>query len=340
MARFGLLALLPAETFVKTFFRGPRARAVFAGMAAHSMLPLDAPATASFGLILSLLAHAIGWPMARTGSQAIVDAMARYFQSLGGTITTGRPVNSLEELPDARSLLFDVTPRQLLKIAGQRLPEGYRGALGRYRYGPGVFKIDYALDGPVPWKAAECLRAGTVHVGGTFEEISASERAALHGEHAERPFVLVTQQSLFDSTRAPSGKHTLWAYCHVPNGSNKDMSQAIEDQIERFAPGFRSRILARKLTNAQEMEKYNPNYIGGDINGGAQILTQFFTRPVARWVPYSTPAKGIYHLFLIYPAGRWRSRYVRVSRGEGSAERNEKQGLRQGEVKYNILVQK
>ncbi len=294
MARFGLLALLPAAVLAKTFFRGPRARAVFAGMAAHSMLPLDALATASFGLMLSLLAHAVGWPMARSGSQAIVDALAGYFQSLGGTIITSRMVSSLAELPEARNVLFDITPRQLVHIAGQRLPENYRSALGRYRYGPGVFKIDYALDGPIPWKAAECRLAGTVHVGGTFEEISASEQAAFHGEHAERPFVLVAQQSLFDPTRAPHGKHTLWAYRHVPNGSNRDMSQAIEGQIERCAPGFRSRILARRSCTAQEMERYNPNYIGGDINGGAQTITQFFTRPVARWVPYSVPDKSIY----------------------------------------------
>jgi phytoene dehydrogenase-like protein len=294
MAGFGLLALLPAATLVKTFFRGPQARAVIAGMAAHSMIPLNFPATASFGLMLSLLAHAIGWPMARGGSQAIVEAMAGYLQSLGGEITTGRMVTNLDELPEARNVLFDLTPRQLVKIAGERLPEGYRKALGHFRYGPGVFKIDYALDGPIPWKAAECLRAGTVHVGGTFEEISASEQAAWNGRHAERPFVLVTQQSLFDPSRAPEGKQTLWAYCHVPNGSDRDMSQAIEDQIERFAPGFRSRILARHTTNAREIEIYNPNYVGGDINGGAQTITQFFTRPVARRVPYSTPAKGIY----------------------------------------------
>jgi phytoene dehydrogenase-like protein len=293
-ARFGLLALLPAAALVKTLFRGERARAVFSGMAAHSMLPLDAPATASFGLMLSLLAHAIGWPMARTGSQAIVEAMAGYLRSLGGEITTGQTVRSLAELPANRGVLFDVTPRQLLEIAGERLPEGYRKSLGRYRYGPGVFKIDYALDGPVPWKAAECLRAGTVHVGGTFEEIRASERAAWNGQHAQNPFVLVTQQSLFDPTRAPAGKHTLWAYCHVPNNSDVDMTRAIEDQIERFAPGFRGHILARHTATARQMQQYNPNYIGGDINGGAQLITQFFTRPVPRWVPYTTPTRGIY----------------------------------------------
>lgn len=293
-ARFGLLALLPAATLAKSFFRGPRARAVFAGMAAHSMIPLEHPATASFGLMLGLLAHAIGWPMARTGSQAIIDAMGRYLESLGGQIVTCTPVSSLDQLPDARSVLFDLTPRQLLPIAGERLPEGYRNALSRYRYGPGVFKLDYALDGPIPWTAKGCEQAGTVHVGGTLEEISAGEAAVWRGEHPQRPFVLVTQQSLFDDTRAPRGKHTLWAYCHVPNGSTVDMTQAMEDQIERFAPGFRSRILERHSLNAAQMQGYNANYIGGDINGGAQTLAQFFTRPVPRFSPYTTPAKGIF----------------------------------------------
>jgi phytoene dehydrogenase-like protein len=293
-ARFGVLALLPASVLVKLFFRGPRARAVFGGMAAHSMIPLNAPATASFGLMLSLLAHAIGWPMARGGSQAIVDAMASYLRTLGGEISTGRTIEGLDDLPASQASLLDVTPRQLTRIAGDRLPESYRRALGRFRYGPGVFKIDYALDGPIPWKARECSLAGTVHVGGTFEEISQAEAAVWRGEHPQRPFVLLTQQSLFDDTRAPAGKQTLWAYCHVPNGSTIDMTQAIEDQIERFAPGFRSRILARHSFHAAQMQQYNANYVGGDINGGAQTITQFFTRPVARRVPYSTPAKGIY----------------------------------------------
>lgn len=293
-ARFGLPALLPASTLVRMLFRGPRARAVFAGMAAHSMLPLEAPATASFGLMLGLLAHAIGWPMARGGSQSIVDAMQRYLESLGGEVVTGCTVADLKSLPEARALLFDLTPRQIVRIAGDRLPQGYQNALGRFRHGPGVFKIDYALDGPIPWKAAACARAGTVHLGGTFEEISAGEAAVWRGEHPEKPFVLLTQQSLFDDTRAPQGKHTLWAYCHVPNGSTRDMTAAIEDQIERFAPGFRARILARHSRTAMQMEAYNANYIGGDINGGAQTLAQFFTRPVPRWVPYSTPAPGLY----------------------------------------------
>jgi phytoene dehydrogenase-like protein len=244
--------------------------------------------------MLGLLAHAIGWPMARTGSQAIVDAMSAYLQSLGGEVFTGTPVSDIEALPPSKAVLFDLTPRQIQCIAKSRLPEGYQRALGKYRYGPGVFKIDYALDGPIPWKADACHHAGTVHLGGQAEEISASEAAVWRGEHPQRPFVLLTQQSLFDPTRAPRGKHTLWAYCHVPNGSTVDMTQAIEDQIERFAPGFRSRIIERRALTAAQMQLYNPNYIGGDINGGAQTLAQFFTRPVPRWNPYTTPAKGIY----------------------------------------------
>lgn len=294
VARFGIMALLPASTLSRMLFRGARARALFSGMAAHSMLPLESPLTASFGLMLSLLAHAIGWPLARTGSQAIVDAMAGYLRSLGGEIVTGAPVSDIDALPASRAVLFDLTPRQITHIAGNRLPEGYKRRLQKYRYGPGVFKIDYALDGPIPWTAEACRRAGTVHVGGQAEEISASEAAVWRGEHSERPFVLVTQQSLFDDTRAPRGKHTLWAYCHVPNGSTVDMTQAIENQIERFAPGFRDRIIERRSHSAAQMEIYNPNYIGGDINGGAQTFSQFFTRPVARWNPYTTPAEGVY----------------------------------------------
>lgn len=292
--RFGLLALLPASLLANLFLRGPRARAVFTGMAAHSMLPLHALATASFGLMLGLLAHSIGWPLARGGSQAIVNAMARYLESLGGSIVTASPVNHLDDLPAARAVLFDLTPRQILQIAGDRLPAGYHRALSRYRYGPGVFKIDYALDGPLPWTAKECLRAGTVHLGGTAEEIRSAEAAVWRGEHPERPFVLLTQQSLFDDSRAPGGGHTLWAYCHVPNGSTVDMSGAIEDQIERFAPGFRSRVIARHTMNTAQVETYNANYIGGDINGGLQSLDQFFTRPVPRLNPYTTPAEGLY----------------------------------------------
>jgi phytoene dehydrogenase-like protein len=291
---FALLALRSAAGFNRRYFRGERARAVFAGMAAHSILPLDAPVTASFGLMLSVLAHALGWPMARGGSRNIVGAMARYFSDLGGEIVTGSPIMGIEQLPDSRATLFDLTPRTILQIAGDRFPASYRSALGRYQYGPGVFKIDYALDAPIPWTAKACSMAGTVHLGGTFEEISRSERDAWEGRYAQRPFVILVQQSLFDSTRAPAGKHTLWAYCHVPHGSSRDMTQSIEDQIERFAPGFRNRILHRHSCNAQEMEMYNSNYVGGDINSGAQTITQFFTRPVARFNPYTTPARGLY----------------------------------------------
>ena len=294
MARFGVLALWPVATLAKVMFRGERTRAVFAGLACHSMLSLDQLTTAAFGLMLGVTAHAVGWPIPRGGSQSIADAMASYLRLLGGEIVTGHPVECIEELPPHRAALFDVTPRQLECIAGKRLPEGYRRKLRGYRYGPGVFKMDFALDGPIPWQAKECARASTVHLGGTLDEIAAAERAVWKGEHPERPFVLLAQQSLFDSTRAPAGKHTVWAYCHVPNGSMFDMSTRIEAQIERFAPGFRDRILARSVRTTVEVENYNPNYIGGDINGGVQDIRQLFTRPVARINPYSTPAKGVY----------------------------------------------
>jgi phytoene dehydrogenase-like protein len=294
MVRFGLAALLPAATLAKMLFRGERARAVFAGMAVHAMMPLEWPATAAFGLMLGILAHSVGWPMARGGSQRIADALAAHLRSLGGEILTDRPIEHFDDLPPARAILFDVTPRQLEKIAGDRLPAPYRRKLGGYRYGPGVFKMDYALDSPVPWQAAECLQAGTVHLGGTLAEIAASERAVWRGEHPERPYVLFVQQTPFDPTRAPAGKHTAWAYCHVPHGSTVDMTGRIEAQIERFAPGFGERILARSTRTAAEMAAYNPNYIGGDINGGVQDLRQLYTRPVASLNPYATPASGIF----------------------------------------------
>jgi len=294
LSRFGLKAILPAKTLAHVLFKGERARAIFAGMSAHSMQPLEKAPTAGFGLILGLLGHVVGWPLPKGGAQKIVDALAAYLRSLGGEIVTGVEIKSLDALPTTRAILFDVTPRQLLRIAGSRLPSGYSRQLQHYRYGPGVFKIDFALDGPVPWKAEECLRAGTVHVGGTLAEIAAAEAAVWKGEPSEKPFVLIAQQSLFDLTRAPQGKQTLWAYCHVPNGSTFDMTERIETQIERFAPGFRDRILARHITNPLELEQYNANYIGGDINGGVQDLWQFFTRPTIRPIPYSTPAKGIY----------------------------------------------
>ncbi len=258
------------------------------------MLPLSKPPSAAFGVMLGLLGHHVGWPLPRGGSQAIADALASYLGSLGGQIELGRRVSSLTELPEARAVLFDVTPRQLLSIAGETLPSAYRRGLGKYRYGPGVFKLDLALDGPIPWQAPECARAATVHLGGTLEEIAASESASARGEHAERPYVLLAQQSLFDSSRAPEGKHTAWAYCHVPHGSTLDMTGRIESQIERFAPGFHDRILARHAMGPADLELYNPNYVGGDINGGIQDLRQHFTRPVARRNPYSTPVRTLF----------------------------------------------
>jgi len=294
LARFGLRAVRSARGLAESLFDGERARALFAGMAGHSMLPLERSPTAAFGLLLGIAGHAVGWPIPRGGSQRIADALASYLRSLGGEIIAGWCVESLDELPSSRLILADVTPRQLLGIAGHRLPARYRRKLQGYRYGPGVFKLDLALDGPIPWKAESCARAGTVHVGGTLEEIAAAERAVWQRKHPEKPFVLLAQQSLFDSTRSPEGKHTAWAYCHVPSVSTVDMAQRIEAQIERFAPGFRDRILARSTMSAVDMEQYNPNYVGGDINGGIQDLHQHFTRPVPRLVPYSTPVKGLY----------------------------------------------
>lgn len=294
LARFGPRAICSARGLAERLFDGERARALFAGMAGHSMLPLERSPSAAFGLVLGITGHAVGWPIPRGGSQRIADALAGYLRSLGGEIVTDTFIKSIDDLPSTSVILCDVTPRQLLSMAGQRLPTRYRRRLEAYRYGPGVFKLDLALDGPIPWEAETCTRAATVHVGGTLEEISASERAVWRGEHPEKPFVLLAQQSLFDPTRSPKGKHTAWAYCHVPHGSTVDMTDQIEAQIERFAPGLRDRILARSVMSAVEMERYNPNYVGGDINGGVQDLAQHFTRPSLRLVPYSTPVKGLY----------------------------------------------
>jgi len=294
LGRFGLAALNSVQGLAQRLFKGERARAIFAGMGAHSMLSLDQTTSSASALLLGTIGHVVGWPLPRGGSQQIVDALAAYLRSLGGEIVTGVEVKSIDALPPARALLFDVTPRQLLRIAGSHLSTGYKRALERFRYGLGVFKLDYALDGPIPWQAEECLRAATVHLGGTLPEIAASEYQITHGEHPERPFVLLAQQSLFDETRAPAGKQTVWVYCHVPNGSTYDMTERIEAQIERFAPGFRERILARHTTTTTAMERYNANYIGGDINGGVQDLWQLFTRPTIRPVPYTTSAKNIF----------------------------------------------
>ncbi len=294
LARFGYYGISSARYLASHFFQGEQARALFAGLAAHSIMPLEKPLTAAFGLILGILGHTSGWPVARGGSQSLANALAAYFQTLGGKIITGRPVTSLEELPSARAVLCDVTPRQLIRLAAKRLPANYTRALERYRYGPGVFKMDWALRAPIPWKAVACTRAGTIHLGGKWTDIAEAERAVWEGRHPSRPFVLLTQPTLFDGTRAPANRHTAWAYCHVPNGSTVDMSEQIESQIERFAPGFRDQILARSVMSPRLLEEHNANYIGGDINGGVQDMRQLFFRPTVQWVPYATPLKGLY----------------------------------------------
>ncbi len=301
LARFGLLSAWPAAWVARSLFRTPAARALFSGMAAHSILPLEKFGSAAFGWVMALTAHAVGWPIPRGGSQRISMALASYFESLGGHIVTNTGIHSLNKLPDAGPVLCDVTPRQLLAIAGDRLPMRYRRKLESYRYGPGVYKIDWALDGPIPWKAAECGQAATVHLGGTLDEIAASERAAWEGRIEERPFVLLAQPSLFDSTRAPTGKHTAWAYCHVPNGSTEDMRERIEGQVERFAPGFRARILALSTMKPAALEQHNANLVGGDISGGAADVWQLFTRPTRSM--YRTPVKGLYLCSASTPPG-------------------------------------
>jgi phytoene dehydrogenase-like protein len=294
LARFGLSGLRTAGSLARSRFHGTQARALFAGMAAHSMLALDRPATAAYGLMLGLFGHAVGWPLARGGSQQFTNALADYFRDLGGEIQTSTQVTSLASMPDARAVLLDVTPRQILAIAGDALPEHYTRQLRHFRYGSGVFKLDWALDGPVPWTAEECSQAATVHLGGTLEEIEHSEQLVAKGEHPERPFVILAQQSLFDPTRAPEGKQALWGYCHVPNGSTVDMTARIEAQIERFAPGFGERIIARSAMNTADFQRHNPNNIGGDINGGMQDIRQLFTRPAVRLDPYSTPNQRLF----------------------------------------------
>ncbi len=303
MARFGLEGLRSARGLAQGTFRGAAARALGAGIAAHAILPLDQPPTGAAALVLGTLAHVAGWPIARGGTQTVAEALGAYLRALGGEIRTSTLVRSLDELPPARVVLCDVTPRQLLALAGDRLPNAYRRALERYRYGPGVCKVDYALDGPIPWRSPACARAGTVHLGGTLDEIAAGERAVWRAELPERPFVLLAQPSLFDPTRAPQGKHTVWAYCHVPHGSPCDMSERIERQIERFAPGFRDRVLARHVLSARDLEAHNPNYVGGDINGGVQDLFQLFTRPTVALDPYRTPAPGLYICSSATPPG-------------------------------------
>jgi len=294
MAGFGLRGLRSASGLARGHFRGFRARALFAGIAAHSFLPLEQIPTAAAGLMLGVTGHAVGWPQPAGGAQRIPDALAGVLKEAGGSIVTGRLVRSVDELPRARAYLFDLTPAQMLRLDGLRWPSRYRRRLERYRYGPGVFKMDWALSGPIPWKAEECRQAGTVHVGGTLEEIAASERLSWTGKEGDRPFVLVGQASVFDASRAPAGSHTAWAYCHVPSGSTVDKTEIIERQIERFAPGFRDLVLARHTRNTAQLEAYNPNLVGGDINGGAATLSQLFTRPVARIDPYATPDPRVF----------------------------------------------
>jgi phytoene dehydrogenase-like protein len=293
LARFGLSAFQPASWLVRAF-EDPPARALLAGCAAHSMLRLTEPVSGAFALLFLASAHAVGWPIARGGSSRIAEALAAELTGLGGEVITDRRVDRLADLPGHDVALFDVTPRQLLAIAGDRMGTRYARDLRRYRYGPGAFKIDLALDGPIPWRNPELAAAGTVHLGGTYEEIAASEREVAAGRNPEHPFVLLAQHSLFDPSRAPEGKHTVWAYCHVPNGSPVDMTDRIIDQIERFAPGLRDRILARHTMGPAELEAHNANYVGGDINGGRQDVWQLFTRPTLRLDPYSTPDPAIY----------------------------------------------
>jgi len=293
MARFGLKGLASAETLVKRF-KTAEAKGLFAGMAAHAIQPLSNLDTGAAALVLMATGHMQGWPIPKGGSVSIANALATYFVDIGGTIQTGEYISSLTQLPSAHAMLFDITPKQLLQIAGHKFSSIYKWQLERYRYGMGVFKIDWALDGPVPFTNEDCRKAGTVHVGNTFEEIAASELSSSKGQYPNKPFVLLAQQSLFDATRAPSGKHTAWGYCHVPNGSTKDMTNTIENQIERFAPGFKDMILAKHVMNTAQIEDYNPNYIGGDINGGILDIGQLFTRPALRWSPYKTSAKGLY----------------------------------------------
>lgn len=302
LARFGWKAL-SAATRLANRFRFKEARGLWAGMAAHSLQPLSHAATSAVALVLLATAHRGGWPVAKGGSNALARALAAHFVWLGGTIATSVYVRSLNQLPSSRAVLLDLTPKQLLQIAGHKFSSLYTWQLQRYRYGMGVFKIDWALDGPIPFTAPPCRQAGTVHLGNTLEEIAASEQAVAEGRHPERPFVLLAQPSLFDPSRAPEGKHTAWAYCHVPNGSDTDMTGLIEQQVERFAPGFRERILARHTMNTAQMEAYNPNYIGGDITGGSLDVGQLFTRPALRWSPYKTSAKGIYICSASTPPG-------------------------------------
>ncbi len=303
LARFGLKAICSASALAKAHFRGREAQALFAGLAAHSVLPLERPGSAAVGLILGAAAIKGGWPLARGGSSSLANALEKYLRSLGGEIRTGCWVRSYKDIPKARAVLFDLTPRNLAEVGGGLFPTGYLRRLEAHALGPGAFKMDWALSEPIPWKAKECLEAATVHVGGTLEEIAESERCVWQGKAPERPFVILVQPTLFDSGRAPRGMHVAWAYCHVPNGSTEDMVHRIESQIERFAPGFRETILARCVWTPQRLEEHNPNYVGGDFLGGSQDPRRLFLRPLGRWVPYRTPLKGYYICSSSMPPG-------------------------------------
>jgi len=301
MARFGMHALQPASHLAKSSFKSESARALFAGLAAHSIMPLESWGTSAIGLVLAAAAHVRGWPIPKGGSQRIADALVSYLRSLGGEILAGVRVRSLKDLPTAGIVLCDLSPRGLLQIAGESLPASYRRALSRFQHGPGVFKVDWALRGPIPWIAPNCRQAGTVHLGGTLSEISRSEREPWKNEISERPFVLLTQPSLFDPSRAPAGCHTAWAYCHVPSGSEFDMTDRIESQVERFAPGFRELILGRSTRSPALLERDNSNLIGGDITGGANSLRQLFLRPTRRL--YATTVRGLFLCSASTPPG-------------------------------------
>jgi phytoene dehydrogenase-like protein len=303
LAHFGILGVCPATLLAKFVFKGDRARALFAGNAAHSFLPLGAPVSSAFALVLGLTGHALGWPIPRAGSQQISNALASYLRELGGKIEVNHRIENLRELPKSRVILLDVSVWEFLRIAGQEMPPGYRRKLESFRHAPGIFKIDYALNEPIPWKADACRRSGTIHLGGGIDEIAAAERDVARGKIPERPFVLVAQQSLFDPTRAPQGRHTLWAYCHVPFGCSTDMSDQIESQIERFAPGFRDCVLARHTMTAADLARSNPNLAGGDISGGAANLMQLLARPILSPTPYRTPLPGVYLCSASTPPG-------------------------------------
>ena len=300
MARFGMVGLRSAEAVARRFAE-PRTRALFAGLAAHSFLSLDEPLSAAFAMLMAVPAHVVGWPIPRGGAQSITNALCSLLSSLGGKVRISSPVESLAASDNYDLFLCDLTPRQLVKVAGQRLSESYKRRLGKYRYGAAAFKVDYALNAPIPWKARECLRAASVHLGGSFEEIAASEKAVRNGQPAERPFVLLAQPSLFDSSRAPTGKHTAWAYCHVPNGSKVDMLEKLENQIERFAPGFRACVLARRVFSPADLESMDANLVGGDIGGGVMDIRQFVNRPT--WRHYATSARDIYMCSSSTPPG-------------------------------------